>query len=166
MSDVIATDDESLILRNPGSPSDWDGYFDLRWRIWRAPWGKPRGSERDSSEEAAFRLLLLDSAGTAVACGRLHFNNPDEARVRYMAIHEDARGRGYGSRILQGLEADARRGGALKIVLTPGKISYPSMLAMDMRQLATPRPFLKSFQHTRMEKLLCARLSLARVGGT
>ena len=73
----MAMDSARLILRNPGSPSDWDVYFDLRWRILRAPWGKPRGSERDSSEESAFHLLLLDSAGMAVACGRLHFNNPD-----------------------------------------------------------------------------------------
>ena len=64
-----------LILRSPGSPSDWDIYFDLRGRILRAPWGQPRGSERDSAEESAFPL--------AVACGRLHLNNPDEAQVRY-----------------------------------------------------------------------------------
>src|SRR5947207_818363 len=37
----------------------------------RAPWGQPRGSDRDSAEESAFHLLLLDPAGKAVACGRL-----------------------------------------------------------------------------------------------
>ena len=104
----MATGDDKLILRSPASPSDWDIYFDLRWRILRAPWGQPRGSERDSAEESAFHLLLLDPAGKAVACGRLHLNNPDEAQVRYMAVDEDVRGRGYGGRILKALEAQAR----------------------------------------------------------
>lgn len=38
----MATRDDKLILRSPASPSDWDIYFDLRWRILRAPWGQPR----------------------------------------------------------------------------------------------------------------------------
>ncbi len=78
----MTTRDDELILRSPASPSDWDTYFDLRWRILRAPWGQPRGSERDSAEESAFHLLLLDHAGKAVACGRLHLNNSDDAQVR------------------------------------------------------------------------------------
>jgi N-acetylglutamate synthase-like GNAT family acetyltransferase len=112
----MATGGDALILRNPGSPSDWDIYFDLRWRILRAPWDQPRGSERDSAEESAFHLLLLDPAGKAVACGRLHLNNPDEAQVRYMAVDEHARGRGHGGRILKALEAEAHRRKARKIV--------------------------------------------------
>ena len=68
-------------------------------------------------KKSAFHLLLLDPAGKAVACGRLHLNNPDEAQVRYMAVNEDARGRGYGGRILKALEAEARRRKAWKIVL-------------------------------------------------
>ena len=29
----MTRDNESLVLRNPASPSDWDTYFDLRRRI-------------------------------------------------------------------------------------------------------------------------------------
>jgi len=47
-------------------------------------------------DDSAFHLFLLDSARKPLACGRLHFNAPDEAQVRFMAVHEDARGRGYG----------------------------------------------------------------------
>ena len=68
-------------------------------------------------DASALLLFLLDSARKPLACGRLHFNAPDEAQVRFMAVHEDARGRGYGSRILEGLEAEAARRGAQKLVL-------------------------------------------------
>jgi len=34
--------------------------------------GRPRGSERDSQDNAAFHFLLIDAGGKALACGRLH----------------------------------------------------------------------------------------------
>jgi N-acetylglutamate synthase-like GNAT family acetyltransferase len=70
-------------------------------------------------DDSAFHLFLLDSARKPLACGRLHFNAPDEAQVRFMAVDENARGRGYGSRILEGLKAEATRCGAQKGVLMP-----------------------------------------------
>src|SRR5437762_7092168 len=97
---------EPLILQSPRSPSEWDAYFDLRWRILRQAWGQPRGSERDSEDDSAFHLLLMDTAGKPLACGRLHLPAPGEAQVRYNAVDEHARGRGYGSRILEALEAE------------------------------------------------------------
>src|SRR5437762_10522074 len=79
--------------------------------------GQPRGSERDSEDDSAFHLLLMDAAGKALACGRLHLTALGEAQLRYMAVDEHARGCGYGGRILEALEAEARGRGAPKIVL-------------------------------------------------
>jgi predicted GNAT family N-acyltransferase len=107
---------EPVILRSPTFPAEWDAYFDLRWRILRQPWGQPRGSERDSMDDSSFHLLLHDRARKALACGRLHFNAPDEVQVRFMAVDEDMRGRGYGSRIL-GIGSRGSAPGAIKVVL-------------------------------------------------
>jgi N-acetylglutamate synthase-like GNAT family acetyltransferase len=63
------------------------------------------------------RLLLMDAGGKPLACGRLHLTVSGEAQVRYMAVDEHARGRGYDGRILDALEAEARGRGARKIVL-------------------------------------------------
>ena len=68
-------------------------------------------------DDSAFHLFLLGSARKLLECRCLRFNAPDEAQVRFMAVDENARGRGYGSRILQGLEAEATRRGAQKLVL-------------------------------------------------
>jgi len=83
----------------------------------RQPRGQPRGSEHDSEDDSAFHLLLMDAAGKALACGRLHLTAPGEAQVRYMAVEEGARGYGYGNRILDALEAEPRGRDARKIVL-------------------------------------------------
>src|SRR5947199_6846219 len=96
---------ELLILQSPRSPPNGT---DLRWRILRQPWGQP-GSERDSEDDSAFHLLLMDAAGKALACSRLHLTAPGEAQLRYMAVDEHARGCGYGGRILEALEAEAPR---------------------------------------------------------
>jgi len=45
--------------------------------------GQPHGSERDSADDSAFHLFLLDGAGKALACRGLHLNAPGEAQVRY-----------------------------------------------------------------------------------
>jgi predicted GNAT family N-acyltransferase len=103
--------------KDPRSPSEWDAYFDLRWRILRQPWGQPRGSERDSEDDSALHLLLMDAAWKALACGRLHLTAPGEAQLRYMAVDEYACGCGYGAGILEALEVEARGRGAAKIVL-------------------------------------------------
>ena len=79
--------------------------------------GQPRGSECDSLDDSAFHLLLLDSDCKPLACGRLYFNAPDEAQVRFMAVDQNSRGRGYGNRILEGLKIEATRRGAQKVVL-------------------------------------------------
>ena len=92
-------------MHSPRSASEWEAYFDLRWRILASRGG---GSERDSEDDSAFHLLLMDAAGKALACGRLHLTAPGEAQLRYMAVDERARGCGYGGRILEALEAEAR----------------------------------------------------------
>src|SRR6266404_3526512 len=107
----------NILPRSPSSETEWNVYFDLRWRLLRHPWGQPRGSERDTLEDSAIHLLVTDNAGRALACGRLHLNSPTEAQVRYMAVDDSVQGQGYGSAILAGLEAEAKRYGASRIVL-------------------------------------------------
>jgi N-acetylglutamate synthase-like GNAT family acetyltransferase len=52
-----------------------------------------------------------------VGAGRLHFNSPTEAQIRYMAVEPDCVSRGIGSRILCELEDRARKLGAARVVL-------------------------------------------------
>ena len=38
-------------IRTPNTKSEWEKYFDLRYRLLRKPWGKPVGSEKDKIEK-------------------------------------------------------------------------------------------------------------------
>ena len=114
-----------LELRPPAYRDEWDQYFELRWRVLRAPWNQPRGSERDDLEDDSSHLAIWNEAGVPVAAGRIHLNAPTEAQVRYMAVEPESAGSGLGSRILLGLEARARELRATRVVLNARELARP-----------------------------------------
>lgn len=77
-----------------------------------------------------------------MACGQLHLTVPGEAQARYMAVDEHARGRGYGGRVLDALEAEARGRGARKIVLN-ARTSWSSTKNAATTSLAMPKRYLE-----------------------
>jgi ribosomal protein S18 acetylase RimI-like enzyme len=103
--------------RSPETAAEWEDYFDLRWRVLRAPWDQPRGSEQDGRENNSQHLMVVGPDARPLAVGRLHFNTPDEAQVRFMAVDPQSQGRGLGSLILCEFERRARAAGATSIVL-------------------------------------------------
>ena len=86
----------------------WEDYFDLRWRVLRAPWQQPRRSEKDDQEAESQHLMIVGKSSRPLAIGRLHFNTPDEAQIRFMAVDPATLGSGLGSVILQECERRAR----------------------------------------------------------
>ena len=103
--------------RSPQTPAEWEEYYDLRWRVLRAPWDQPRGSEKDDRETASEHFMIVGPDSNALAVGRLHFNTPAEAQIRFMAVDPLVRGRGLGNLVLRECERRARAAGATSIVL-------------------------------------------------
>ncbi len=101
----------------PETPAQLDEYFDLRWRILRAPWDRLRGAEKDEYDEIADHVTVRDQHGKLLGIGRLHFNSEQEAQIRFMATEEDCRGKGVGRALIERLEEIARARGAERIVL-------------------------------------------------
>ena len=109
--------DEASGPISPQSAADWEDYYELRWRILRAPWHQPRGSEKDDLEAESEHVMIVGPERQVLAVGRLHYNSPAEAQVRFMAVVAEAQGRGLGGAILRELERRARAAGATSIVL-------------------------------------------------
>lgn len=103
-----------LQIAKPETPEQLDEYFDLRWRILRAPWDQLRGSEKDEFDEAADHVTVRNPESRLLGIGRLHLNSEEEAQIRYMAVEQDCRGLGVGRALIKKLEALARdRGGRM-----------------------------------------------------
>jgi len=96
------------IFINPNTEGEWSEYYSIRFSALRKPWGQPLGSEKDESDSTSINVMLLVN-NVSVAVGRLHFNNQNEGQVRYMAVDEHHRGKGYGTVMLQELEKIAKQ---------------------------------------------------------
>jgi N-acetylglutamate synthase-like GNAT family acetyltransferase len=105
----------NIELREPKTANDFALYYDLRWRILRKPWTQDRESSKDEHESLAVHLMAW-ADNKLVGVGRLHFNDPEEAQIRYMAVEESCASRGVGTIILEELEVRAKRAGATRIV--------------------------------------------------
>jgi GNAT superfamily N-acetyltransferase len=116
----------AFVIRAPATPEEIAAYRDLRWRVLRAPWGRPRGSELDGLEDGAIHRVAVErAAGRVIGAGRAHFNTPAEAQVRGMAVEEAWRGRGVGAALLRDLEAAARAAGAVRMILSARDAAAP-----------------------------------------
>ena len=109
--------DAAFYIRNPESDQDWGEYYTCRWELLRKPWDKPPGSEKDENDANAYHVMVVDQDDNVIGVGRVHFNDPSEAQVRYMAVKEDWQQQGIGSLILTKLEQYSKDNGASKLIL-------------------------------------------------
>ncbi len=117
MAALIATGVIMFQVTTPQSSEDWQAYYQLRWQVLRAPWNEPRGSEQDDLEQDAEHRFIKNKAGEVLGVARLHFNNHQQAQVRYMAVAEGNRNQHIGSRLLHELEKLAWTQDAGELVL-------------------------------------------------
>jgi len=104
-------------ITEPSTRDELRRYYELRWKILRAPWNQPRGSEQDELEQSSHHLMVTGDNHAVIAVGRLHFNSVRVAQIRYMAVAVDQQRKGVGTLLLDALENRAVELGAARIVL-------------------------------------------------
>ena len=88
----------------PKSIEEFESYFQLRWEIFRMPWGLPKGSYRDVSDSAGFIRMVLNEKGHPIGVGMLLINSVQEAQIRFMAVNENCQGMNVGTLLINCLE--------------------------------------------------------------
>jgi N-acetylglutamate synthase-like GNAT family acetyltransferase len=138
-------------VREPRTQQELDLYYDLRWRVLREQWTKARDSGRDEHEDDAFHLTAWDGP-SLVGTGRLHFNTPQEAQVRCMAVEEAYRSTGVGSLILNALEQRARELGAMVVMLNAREGAVSFYQKHGYRLMDQTNTLFNLIPHWRMQK--------------
>jgi N-acetylglutamate synthase-like GNAT family acetyltransferase len=144
------------LIISPRTEAEFAAYYQLRHAVLRAPWGQPVGSERAPDDDQATHALLLDEAGQALGVCRLHLHSPQEAQVRFMAIHPDYQGRGLGRQLLYYMEEQARRLGARRLSLQARENAIPFYKSCGYTLREKTHLLYGQIQHYRMEKELPA----------
>ena len=143
----------NILFKVPSSSEEFKKYDLFRWKILRKPIGKSIESLKDEYEDSCYDLIgVIDNK--IIACGRLHFNNAYEAQIRYMAIDENFQRKGIGIKIIELLEAEAKKKQINKIVLNArnhviefyAKSGYKAVRKYEGSDTGIP--------HTTMEKIL------------
>jgi predicted GNAT family N-acyltransferase len=136
----------------PSTPDELQRYYDLRWKILRAPWNQPRGSERDKLEPSSHHLMVIDSKQAAIAVGRLHFNSIREAQIRYMAVAINQQRTGAGTLLLTALEQKAAELGALHIVVDARENALRFYRKQGYEAKGPGHVLFNAIAHVRMKK--------------
>lgn len=106
----------SIDIRIPKSPEEWENYYDLRYRVLRAPLNQERGSERNEGDASGHHFALYDS-GILKAIARLDRADDGVAQTRFVAVELESQGKGYGKHIMLDVErAASERGDHLMIL--------------------------------------------------
>jgi len=141
-------------LTSPQTPEQWRDYYALRWRILRAPWGQPPGSERDDFEDAAWHVMAVAGQDHVVGVGRLHKLADRCAQIRYMAVADDYQGQGIGGLILQALEAKAMAWQIKEIVLNARRSVMKFYSRSGYSETAEGELLFGEIAHVRMQKII------------
>jgi predicted GNAT family N-acyltransferase len=137
------------------TPEDFEKYYELRWRILRAPWGKPRGEEVDETDPQSVNIMLTDDSGKAIAVGRLHMNNKYEAQVRYVAVDDAQQGKGVGRILMEELERRALEDfNAEYVMLHAREKAVPFYEALNYQMIGPSYLLFGEIQHFEMVKQL------------
>ncbi len=143
----------SVIFKQPESDVDFKQYFKLRWRILRAPWGEPEGSEVDDIEDQCFHIMAVEG-NRVVGVGRLQYNSAEQAQIRYMAVSEEYTGNGIGRQIVSTLEQEAVDQNKSTIVLDAREPAVGFYQKLDYRVEKRSYLLFDEIQHYRMVKQL------------
>ena len=93
--------------------------------------------------------------GKVIGVGRGHFNSPEKAPIRYMAIDENYRAKGVGIEILRVIESKLKAAGAKNIVLNARK-SAARFYEKHGYEIVEKGPTLfGKIEHFRMQKSIC-----------
>jgi len=141
----------SLTIKQPETSEEFKQYYNLRFRMLRAPWGEAEGSEVDDIEDECFHVMVLDNDKT-IGVGRLQYNAVDEAQIRYMAVDKDYEGNGIGRMIVNALEQEAADNDIRTVVLDAREPAVGFYLKLGYSIERESYVLFDEIQHYRMTK--------------
>lgn len=138
-------------VRSPKTTTEWDDYYDLRYRILREPLGKPRGSERNDGDTTGIHLALYDN-GVLRAIARLDQAEPEISQVRFVAVDDTVRGKGYGRYIMEAAEQQSKEQGNRKMILHARDYALDFYKKIGYTTIEKSYKLFDVLQHYLMEK--------------
>ncbi len=141
-------------IKQPETEEDFKRYYHLRWKLLRAPWKQPEGSESDELENQCFHIMAIDEDMKVIAVARLQFNSKTEAQIRYMAVDQIHERQGIGRRLIGSMERHAIEKNCTQIVLDARESAIDFYKKSGYKTIEKTYLLFDEIQHYRMTKNL------------
>ena len=145
----------TVAVRAPESRSEWEAYYELRWRILRAPW-QQGGCERDDTDDVSIHRMVCAPDGKVLAVGRLHRLDEHSGQIRYMAVEKGYERQGYGTLVLAALEQAATEASIGELILHAREGAVPFYRRRGYTTVEATFLLFNEIQHYLMRKRLFA----------
>ena len=140
-------------LKEPTTSEDFEKYFELRWRILRAPWKQLKGSEQDDEEDRSYHIMAMEN-DLLIGVARLQFPEQNIAQLRYMAIVRRYQNKGIGREIVAYMEDIARKNNAEQLILHARNNALGFYEKLGYKITEKSYLLFNSIQHYKMRKEL------------
>ncbi len=138
-------------IRSPKNEKEWESYYDLRFRVLRAPLSQPRGSEKNEGDKIGIHFALFEN-NQIQAIARLDLMENKIAQVRFVAVDFDHQGKGYGRKIMFATECKSEELGMEKIILHARDYAVDFYLNLGYKLIEPSYKLFDVLQHFLMEK--------------
>lgn len=142
----------SIEIRRPITPKEWDNYYDMRYNVLRKPLNQPLGSERNDGDLSGRHFALYDNQ-ILRAIARLDKADDGISQVRFVAVHPDSQGKGYGRKIMKAVEEISIKAGNKKMILHARDYALDFYLRLGYVKIEKSYKLFDVLQHYLMEKV-------------
>jgi len=141
-----------MIVRPPKTSEEFQRYRDLRWKILRAPYNKPKITEQDDAETEDYPIMVCEIDGIPIGVGRAHFLSEGEAQIRSISVEPEWEGKGIGSIVLKELETIVTAKGAKRIIIHARNNAVEFYKKNGYEVVEPSYTLFGKIEHTLMEK--------------
>lgn len=141
------------VIRTPQNDSEWESYYDLRYRVLREPLNQVRGTEKNEGDATGIHFALFEE-NRILAIARLDYTPDGNAQVRFVAVESQQQGKGLGKLIMQAVEERCIADGKNLLILHARDYAVDFYLKLGYTLLAPSYKLFDVLQHFLMEKKL------------
>ena len=138
-------------IRSPLTQMEWDAYYDLRFRVLRAPWNQQKGSERDAQEDEAEHFAAFNKQ-LIIGVVRLDQLSESTCQVRFMAVDPLFQGKNIGKSLMEFILIHSQTKQEKKVILHAREIALPFYERMGFHVTEKSHLLFGEIQHYLMEK--------------
>jgi N-acetylglutamate synthase-like GNAT family acetyltransferase len=101
-----------ISIKVPKTREEFKAYYELRYRVLRAPWGQPKDTEKDDYEPISQHFMAVDEeTGKIVGVVKVFEKSNGIGWFSHLAVDPGFQRRGIGLKLILAVEAVAKENG-------------------------------------------------------